>query len=377
MPGGSSGTGQVPQAQQQNDPNKKNRNPSKDKSSKIWTAEQELKFLLSSFDAADASDSHSFHSCKNRTCKTLSSMEVTRLNEQSIDRFQHQWIMDDDQTYFSNTGVNWLIYKEGQGMFCLLCRKHDTSNNQNKSKKYNVEPAVRFKRKAVEDHANSQQHTAAITAELLSRVSTFEEEVREIEDVKDEVYYKTLLTIYWIAEEEISNKKFTSVLELLQQVGLEDIKYFKHRSAGSVREMFLLIGSALKAQLVHDKLKAKCFGLLADEVFDVSNKEQLVTFVKFVHPETGKANTAFLAASNLLGNSSSADAEAITNAIVAQLEDAGIDKKKLSSFSTDGASASQGKEMVLYTALVLYTAFDIAWLWPVVMPMTGFSTSRK
>ena len=78
-------------------------------------------------------------------------------------------------------------------MFCLLCRKHDTSNNQNKSKKYNVEPAVRFKRKAVEDHANSQQHTAAITAELLSRVSTFEEEVRKIEDVKDEVYYKTLL----------------------------------------------------------------------------------------------------------------------------------------------------------------------------------------
>ena len=299
--------------------------------------------MSSSFDAADASDLYSLHRFKNRKCKTLSFMEFTRLNEQSIDRFQHQWIMDDDQTYSSNTGVNWLICKEGQGMFCLLCRKHDTSNNQNKSKKYNVEPAVIFKRKAVEDHANSQQHTAAITAELLSRVSTFEEEVRKIEDVKDEVYYKTLLTIYWIAEEEISNKKFTSVLELLQQVGLEDIKYFKHRSAGSVREIFLLIGSVLKAQLVHDISKAKCFGLLADEVFYLSNKEQLVTFVKFVHPETGKANTAFLAASNLLGNSSSADTEAITNAIVAQLEDAGIDKKKLSSFSLDGASVMTGK----------------------------------
>ena len=99
----------------------------------------------------------------------------------------------------------------------------------------------------------------------------------------------------------------------------------------------------MKAQLVHDISKAKCFGLLADEVFDLSNKEQLVTFVKFVHPETGKANTAFLAASNLLGNSSSADTEAITNAIVAKLEDAGIDKKKLSSFSLDGASVMTGK----------------------------------
>ena len=87
--------------------------------------------------------------------------------------------------------------------------------------------------------------------------------------------------------------------------------------------------------------------LLTDEVFDVSNKEQLVTFVQFVHPETGKATTAFLAASNLLGNLSSADAEALTNAIVAQLEDAGIDKKKLSSFPQMELQLWQGKEMVL------------------------------
>ena len=71
--------------------------------------------------------------------------------------------------------MNWLIYQEGQGMFCLLCRKHGTTNYQHKSKKYNLEPAVRFKRKAVEDHANSQQHAAAVTAELLSSVSTFAE----------------------------------------------------------------------------------------------------------------------------------------------------------------------------------------------------------
>ena len=60
-------------------------------------------------------------------------------------------------------------------------------------------------------------------------------------------------------------------------------------------------------------------------------------------PETGKANTAFLAASNLLGNSSSADAEAIANTIVAQLDDAGIGKKKLPSFSSDEASVMTGK----------------------------------
>lgn len=55
-------------------------------------------------------------------------------------------------------------------MFCLLCRKHDATNLQNKSKKFNTEPAVRFKRKSVEEHSTSQQHKAAVSAERLSVV---------------------------------------------------------------------------------------------------------------------------------------------------------------------------------------------------------------
>ena len=115
--------------------------------------------------------------------------------------------------------------------------------------------------------------------------------MRKIQDTRDEVYYKTLLAMYWIDKEEIQNKKFTSLLSLFQQLGLEDIKYSKHRSAGSIREMFLLIGSVLKPQLVDDISRAKWLELLTDEVCEVSNKEQLVTFVKFVHPKSGKAKT--------------------------------------------------------------------------------------
>lgn len=53
-------------------------------------------------------------------------------------------------------------------------------------------------------------------------------------DTGDDVYYKTLLDMNWITKEEISNKKFTSLLEVLQQLSVEDIKYFKHHSAGLV-----------------------------------------------------------------------------------------------------------------------------------------------
>ena len=64
-------------------------------------------------------------------------------------------------------------------MFCLLCRKHDATNLQNKSKKFNTEHAVRFKRKSIEEHSASQQHKEAVSAELLSSVSVFQREFEE------------------------------------------------------------------------------------------------------------------------------------------------------------------------------------------------------
>ena len=62
----------------------KDKNPSQDKSSQLWTAEHELKFLTTSFsDSADTCDgihSYRYHNCKNRKCNTPSSQEVSRLN---------------------------------------------------------------------------------------------------------------------------------------------------------------------------------------------------------------------------------------------------------------------------------------------------------
>lgn len=68
-----------------------------------------------------------------------------------------------------------------------------------------------------------------------------------------------------------------------------------------------------------------------------------LTQSSFVHPKTGKAKTALLASSSLLENSSTADAKTISDALAAQVEDAGIDKRKLASFSSDGASVMTGK----------------------------------
>ena len=307
---------------------------------RLKNEESEAKFLRSSF--GPESVVHSFHKCKSRSCSSVSSSEQDRLAKKSDDRFHHHWI-NDNITFCSKTGYNWLLYEEGQGMFYLLCRKHNVANTKNKSKKFNVEPAVRFKKKAVEEHAKSHQHSAAISAELLSRVSTFNEEIERKEKTRDDVYYNTFLAMYWLAKEEIANKKFGSLLELLEQVGLKDMRFFQHRSAGSVSEMFLLLGKVVRDTVTNPFSDVRSFGLLCDEANDVANKEQLITFIKFVNPTTGTPNTKFLAASDLLEKSTSANAATITDAILKQLEESAIDKHKLASFSSDGASVMTGK----------------------------------
>ena len=126
-------------------------------------------------------------------------------------------------------------------MFCVLCKKHNCSNSQNKSKKFNLESSVRYKRKAVEDHANLAQHKNAVMAELLSRMSYLQKELDRRETVKDSVYFNVLLTMYWL-EKEVANKKLVSLLKLLEQVGLEDMKFFNNVLKGQYEKCFCCLG---------------------------------------------------------------------------------------------------------------------------------------
>ena len=83
------------------------------------------------------------------------------------------------------------------------------------------------------EHASSKQHKAEVESELLRRVSVFHAESEKQEEVQDTVYFNAFLAMYWLAKEEIANKKIFSFLGVLEQLGLSNIKYFEHRSAGS------------------------------------------------------------------------------------------------------------------------------------------------
>ena len=139
-------------------------------------------------------------------------------------------------------------------MFCLLCREHDTWNSQNKAKKFNLDASVRYKRKSVEDHANSNQHLAAVEADLMNRVSTFQKQIDKREEIKEDMYHNVFLSLYWIAKEELPNCKFVRLIELLRLLKLSDIPYFEHKSAGCVRQMFLILGETSNSSVFFNML---------------------------------------------------------------------------------------------------------------------------
>lgn len=276
---------------------------------------------------------HYFYKCKEGCNKSCDG------------RFKHEWILDRGVGYCEKTGLWWLVYEEGNGMFCLLCRMHDCENPFNHQKKFNQVPAIRFKKSALigkDGHSGSQQHEIAIQRELNKRVSFFHKEFETQLQTKDSALHHAVMSAYWLAKEEIANRKFTSLLELEEILGVSEIKRFAHRSQGSQRELFLLLGQALKDEMLMKVKNADSYGLMVDEATDVSVVEQLISFIQFANPETGAPEVHFLSIQNVLESSTSANSATIVKLIKEELSNDGLDITKLGSLASDGASVMTG-----------------------------------
>ena len=157
-----------------------------------------------------------------------------------------------------------------------VCKQHNKINLQNKPSKFNIEASVRFKRKAVLEHGNSQQHKSAVEAELIRRVSAFHKEIERRDQSRDDAILSAFLSLYWLVKEEVVHKKFAALLEMTELLGLSDMKFFNHRSAGATCEMLLILGQVIKKVTLEKVKRVSCFTLLCHEVCNNANNEQLV-----------------------------------------------------------------------------------------------------
>ena len=126
-------------------------------------------------------------------------------------------------------------------------------------------------------------------------MSTFQKQVNEKHEVNEKMLETTFTAIYCLAKEEISNRKLIPLLELLENLGVSELKYFPHRFRPSVQEMFITLGESIQEIIPERIRRANSFGILADEAADVAALQQLIIFLKYVNPDMGMAKTEFLA----------------------------------------------------------------------------------
>ena len=107
-------------------------------------------------------------------------------------------------------------------------------------------------------------------------------------EVADEVIVQAFAVFNFIAKEEIPNMKVLPLTDFLTQYGIQDMKYFTHRSERCKQEIFLAIGQVLKGKVVQTVANGGYIAVM----------KQLVTFVQYV--SDAQIHTKFLSIQNLL-----------------------------------------------------------------------------
>ena len=105
--------------------------------------------------------------------------------------------------------------------------------------------------------------------------------------------------------------------------------------------MFLILRETIKEQVLQ-KVGNDFFSILCHKVCDISNKEQLISFVQYIDQHSSKPDVKFLAVhyafENLLSKS-----KAIKSMLLKQMAAAELNKTRLAGLATDGANVAIGK----------------------------------
>ena len=79
------------------------------------------------------------------------------------------------------------------------------------------------------------------------------EEEKKVTMLKNEVYFEVFKGLHWLAKEEFASTKITSLLELIEKIAVDDLKYYQTRTEPVLRKMLLLIAKTI----IQDSCKSK------------------------------------------------------------------------------------------------------------------------
>ena len=87
-------------------------------------------------------------------------------------------------------------------------------------------------------------------------MSVFRKKVVERKEIATDILEKAFSVAYFLAKEHIANRKFLTLIKFAKDsLDLNQLKYFNHRSEGSTREIFLILGETIKEEIVYKRSK--------------------------------------------------------------------------------------------------------------------------
>ena len=131
---------------------------------------------------------------------------------------------------------------------------------------------------------------------------------------------------------------------LLEHLGCE-VKGFQHRSAGSEREIIQLIAKIIQDKIVDQVKSCPTYGILMDDMTDVTSKEQMILFIQYYCRKEEKVKTKFLSVESVLdqSDSCSANAETLFQVFSKKLNELGLDVTKVGGMAPDDALVMLGR----------------------------------
>ncbi|XP_064597802.1 zinc finger protein 862-like [Liolophura sinensis] len=255
--------------------------------------------------------------------------ETNAAPEQSgrVRKFPNSWL---DQ-------FPWLEYDEVENvMVCKDCREFgvegswSTGNNN-------------FRLKTVKEHVASDAHKTAAAGSQPGQVSLNTQWRKEREERRKAIV-TALKTAYWLATEEMPNRKYGSLINFLQELNLKEAKFLnrgknaKYTSPDVYNQLTECLSKVIWRQLKSGIRQSPTIGIGIDESTDRAQEKHVAVIVRHITKE-GRVTTDFLSLERIEDGTAVASFEALN--IVAKKLD--VPWKKVMGLGADGASVMSGE----------------------------------
>ena len=129
---------------------------------------------------------------------------------------------------------------------------------------------------------------------------------------------------------------------MLESLGVKEVKQFRKRSSTVRRDSLVTTGNQMKIVLLDKIRKSAFFGILTDEVTEILNIQNLVTFIN--DHEKGEVHIAFIDSTNFLNflKTNSTDSQTIHGCLLNLISSLKLELPNLKTFSSASVMTSKG-----------------------------------